>query len=56
MKSSRIRYLDIGNNYFSNLNPRTKKNIINLLDAYINNLTNDGIEDFETALKIYFSE
>ncbi len=38
LKTSKIRYLDIGNNYFKILNPRNKKNIINILDAYINNL------------------
>jgi hypothetical protein len=53
---SRIRYLDIGNNYFQHINPRKKKTFITLLDAYIGNILLEKLEVFEQALKIYFQK
>ena len=38
LKNSQIKYLDLGNNYFKNINPRKKNTFLTLLDSYSNNL------------------
>jgi hypothetical protein len=55
LKTSLIRELDIGKNYFSQINPRRKKLLTTLLNSYVNalNKTNE-IKDFVIALDLYF--
>ena len=41
LKTSEIRKLDIGSNYFKNTLPKRKKILITLLDSYFSSLQND---------------
>lgn len=38
--------MDLGNNYFRHINPKKKKTMLQLLDAYVDNLTESEIKDF----------
>ena len=46
--------MDIGKNYFKNINPRKKKTLITLLDSYISNLKEQDLQTFSIGLEIYF--
>ena len=54
MEQSPIRLMDLGKNYFRHINPRKKKTMLQLLDAYVDNLTETEEASFEDALSIYF--
>ncbi|CAD8127197.1 unnamed protein product [Paramecium sonneborni] len=54
LEQSPIRLMDLGNNYFRHINPRKKKTMLQLLDAYVDNLTEDETNLFQDALSIYF--
>ncbi|CAK56127.1 unnamed protein product (macronuclear) [Paramecium tetraurelia] len=54
LEQSPIRLMDLGNNYFRHINPRKKKTMLQLLDAYVDNLTESEIKEFQNALSIYF--
>lgn len=41
LEPSPIRLIDLGKNYFRHINPRKKKTMIQLLDAYVENLSED---------------
>ncbi|CAD8187325.1 unnamed protein product [Paramecium pentaurelia] len=62
LEQSRIRFIDLGiqikidqqYNYFRHINPRKKKTILQILDAYIDNLAQEETKLLQDALSIYF--
>ena len=55
LKTSLIRELDIGKNYFSHINPRRKKLLTTLLNSYIKALKKtEEVTELITALDLYF--
>jgi len=55
LKSSLIRELDIGKNYFCQINPRRKRILTTLINSYIKALkTKSEIENFVDALDLYY--
>lgn len=54
IKSSPIRTLDIGKNYFSHINPKRKKILMTLLNSYLKALTSEEVTEFELALDIFY--
>ena len=43
---SKIRQLDLGKNYFKHINPRKRKTLLEILDAYLENLKEKEKVDF----------
>jgi len=57
LKTSLIRGLDIGKNYFSQINPRRKKILMTLINSYIKALkTESEIKNFQSALDLYYKD
>lgn len=54
LEPSPIRIMDLGNNYFRHINPRKKKTMLQIMDAYVENLNAEDRQAFEKTLPIYF--
>ena len=52
LKLSPIRAIDIGNNYFSNINPKRKKILLTLLNSYIK--SNNSDSELQKAFDIFY--
>lgn len=46
LEPSPIRIMDLGKNYFRHINPRKKKTMLLLMDAYVENLSEADRPDF----------
>lgn len=55
LKTSLIRGLDIGKNYFAQINPRRKKLLTTLINSYLKALkSQDEINEFSIALDLFY--
>ena len=46
--------MDLGKNHFRHINPRKKKTMLLMLDAYLENVEDVEKDNFVKALSIYF--
>ena len=54
LKTLNIRRVDIGRNYFMNIQPKRKKTLMILLESYLQNLSQIEEKEFEVALELFF--